>query len=161
MDGTLTLIFTIGHSVHPLTHLFGLLADQGVKTLADVRSQPYSRWAPHFNKSRLEKTAPEYGFNYLFLGRELGGRPRDSALWHPNGGPDYELVAASPAFARGMDILVREADLAPTAIMCAEEDPARCHRQGLLAPALTARGFEVIHIRGNGRTLAEQGQLFS
>jgi uncharacterized protein (DUF488 family) len=153
-------IYTIGHALHSMEHLLALLACPGIKTLADIRSQPYSRRAPHFNKNRLEKTAPESGLNYLFLGRELGGRPSDRALYRPDGRPDYALLAASPAFAQGLDRLVLEAGQAPTAVMCAEEDPARCHRRGLLAPALAAQGFEVLHIRGDGRIQAEQTGLF-
>ena len=160
MDQVLTAIYTIGHSLHSQTQFFDLLARLGIKTLVDVRSQPYSRRAPHFNKGCLEEAALRSGLKYVYLGRELGGRPRDPALCQPGGGPDYALLAASPAFAQGLDRLAREAGRALTAVMCAEEDPARCHRKILLAPALLARGFMVKHIRRDGRIQNEEAGLF-
>jgi uncharacterized protein (DUF488 family) len=39
--------------------------------------------------------------------------------------------------------------------MCSEEDPARCHRRLLVTRALTGRGVEVRHIRGNGSVVTE------
>jgi uncharacterized protein (DUF488 family) len=41
-------------------------------------------------------------------------------------------------------------------IMCAEEDPARCHRRLLVGRTLVARGVEVRHIRGSGALEAEE-----
>lgn len=35
-------------------------------------------------------------------------------------------------------------------MMCAEEDPARCHRKHLLGNPLAAAGVEILHIRGVG-----------
>ena len=44
-------IFTIGHSTHPLDRFLGLLAQQHIETVVDIRRFPGSRKFPHFNQT--------------------------------------------------------------------------------------------------------------
>lgn len=150
-------IFTIGHSRHPIGHFTGLLDGHGIRTLADVRTRPYSKWAPQFRRSPLAGSLDTAGVLYVFLGSELGGRPSGQELYAPDGRIDYARRAAAPDFLAGIGRLEALADAQPTVMMCAEEDPRRCHRQLLIAPALEARGARVVHIRGDGR-LEESGK---
>lgn len=62
----------------------------------------------------------------------------------------FALVAASEPFRAALDMLTLEAGIGRTAIMCAEDDPRKCHRYHLVTPRLVERGFTVLHIRGNG-----------
>ena len=71
------MIYTIGHSTHPIEHFISLLHGHGVDALADVRSVPYSRYNPQFNREALSETLKEQGIAYVFLGKELGGRSKD------------------------------------------------------------------------------------
>jgi uncharacterized protein (DUF488 family) len=59
--------------------------------------------------------------------------------------------ASEPEFRAGLTHLLGLAEGKRVAIMCAEEDPARCHRSVLIAPALRERGVAVVHLRGHGR----------
>ena len=68
-------IFTIGHSNHSLEVFINLLQSHKIDVHVDVRSKPFSRFSPQFNKEGLEKTVKVSGIKYLFMGRELGGRP--------------------------------------------------------------------------------------
>ena len=67
---TAAAILTLGHSNHPLERFLGLLAEHGVTAVADVRSAPYSRFCPHFNRRALSSALEARGIQYLFLGRE-------------------------------------------------------------------------------------------
>lgn len=137
-------IFTVGHAAHATEHLFALLGAQGVELLVDIRSQPFSRHAPQHSKHPLEQAAACRGLGYRFLGRALGGRPSPADLRRPR-----EERAA--AFDAALDEVLGLARAQRLALLCAEEDPARCHRHHLLARALLARGAEVLHLRGDGR----------
>ncbi len=150
-----TTIYTLGHSNHTAEHFISLLRQHGVATLADVRSHPYSRWAPQFRKDVLSRSLGAAGIEYVFLGRELGGRPDGAELYTGDGKVDYARRAQAADFQAGIEQLVVIARGRPTAILCAEEDPSRCHRRLLVAPALLGKGIAVEHIRGDGRHEAE------
>jgi uncharacterized protein (DUF488 family) len=74
-------VLTIGHSTHPIETFLGLLHQHGVTAVADVRSAPYSRFNPQFNKDALEHDLKEHGIRYVFLGRELGARSDDPSCY--------------------------------------------------------------------------------
>lgn len=148
-------IFTIGHSNQPLERLIALLRQHHIDVLADVRSQPYSRYVPHFNAEPLKAALVAAGLQYVYLGAELGGMPRDPALQDADGNVDYGRVAASALFQAGIDRV--ESGLAKyrVTLMCAEENPSHCHRRKLITPALLTRGIDVLHIRGDGQLESE------
>ncbi|GFK94814.1 hypothetical protein NNJEOMEG_02662 [Fundidesulfovibrio magnetotacticus] len=141
---------TIGLSNHSPERFLELLRLHGIDAVADVRSRPYARYAKHFRKEPLERLLRGAGVAYVFLGHLVGGKPDDPALLGQDGLPDYERIAASPGFAEGIARIVQGARRYTVALACAEEDPSRCHRSLLIAPALAARGVRVLHIRGHG-----------
>lgn len=146
------LIYTIGHSNHPIERFIGLLQAASIETLVDVRSHPGSRFNPHFNQAVLASALVAKGIAYRWLGEALGGKPKDRALCGPYGRPDYAKMASTPVFRAGIDALIAMVEASSSAMMCAEEDPARCHRSLLVAPVLSARGIAIRHIRGDGET---------
>jgi uncharacterized protein (DUF488 family) len=150
------VVYTIGHSRHRLAAFVALLKKYGVKMVADARSAPYSRIAPHFNYGELEPALVKYFMYYKYMGNMIGGKPADTAYALASGGVDYEKLGASPKFVTGLDRLADLARGQATAVMCSEEDPAKCHRALLIAPGLIARGFEVRHIRGDGSAVAHE-----
>jgi len=150
-ESTGPTIFTIGHSNHPAEHFLDLLRANGVTAVADVRSKPYTRYAKHFCREPASRQLRASSIAYVFLGDLIGGKPDDPDLLGSDGKPDYVRIAASPAFATGIDRLVAGAASHVIALMCGEEDPSACHRHHLIAPALAARGLTVRHIRGDGR----------
>lgn len=143
-------VFTIGHSSHAADRFIGLLRGQGVACLADVRSQPASRFAPQFSRAALEDWLAGAGIAYRWLGAALGGRPRDAAVYRPDGRVDYATRAMQPDFIAGISELLKLAAERPTAIMCAERNPLQCHRTHLVTPALLAQGVTVRHILADG-----------
>jgi uncharacterized protein (DUF488 family) len=146
-------LFTVGHSSHALARLAALLAGHGVTQVADVRRWPRSRRHPHFDDDALAVELAPHGIAYAHLA-ELGGH-RDPVAGSVNDGWDvpafngYADHLRSPEFARGLARLDALAAVRPTAVMCAEGDWRRCHRQ-LLADVLVLRGAVVSHIAPDG-----------
>jgi uncharacterized protein (DUF488 family) len=150
-QGTLKdLVYTVGHSNHSADTFLRLLKGYGIEVLVDTRSHPYSRHAPHFNARALEAALSKVGIGYLFLGGELGGRPEGGEFYDAKGRVDYVLVGCSRPFLDGISRLEKELRTHPAALLCSEEDPARCHRRLLVGRALEERGFTLRHIRGDG-----------
>ncbi|MFC3676416.1 DUF488 domain-containing protein [Ferrovibrio xuzhouensis] len=143
-------VFTVGHSSHTAEYFAGLLQGQGVECLADVRSQPASRFAPQFSRAGLEGGLAGAGIAYRWLGAALGGRPHDAAVYRADGRVDYAARALQPDFIAGISELLKLAADRPTVIMCAERDPLQCHRTHLVTPALLAQGVVVRHILADG-----------
>lgn len=143
-------VLTIGHSTHPLPAFLALLRKHAVTAVADVRSAPYSRFNPHFNKTELERSLKAEGIRYVFLGRELGARS-DDPYCYEKGRVQYARLARTEAFRQGIERLRRGTAEHRIACMCAEREPLECHRTLLVARALEAEGLEVAHIHADGR----------
>ena len=143
-------IFSIGHSNHSLEKFLGLLEEHEIEVLVDVRSHPASRFAPHFNKDELKAAVNSRGVKYLFMGRELGGRPKGDEFYDEDGRVEYRLFAKSGTFREGVRRVKDGARRFRVALMCSEEDPTGCHRELLVGRVLREEGLEVRHIRGTG-----------
>ena len=143
-------MFTVGHSNHSAEKFAVLLRRHGIEVLVDVRSRPYSRHAPQFNATGIEATLSGDGIRYLYLGRELGGRPEEETFYDAKGRVDYALVERSRPFLDGIKRVEWEIQGNRITLLCSEEDPARCHRRLLVGRALMERGFTLRHIRGDG-----------
>jgi uncharacterized protein (DUF488 family) len=145
-----SIILTIGHSTHSLGQFVALLASHGVTVLADVRSTPFSRFNPQFNKDAIARGLKEHGIKYVFLGVELGARSSDRALYD-GGRVSYARLAQTERFKQGIERVLRGAEEHRIALMCAEKEPLECHRTLLVARVLEDRGVDVSHILGDGR----------
>ncbi len=149
-------LFTIGHSNQSLDNFIKLLKDNEVQVLVDVRSYPRSKFASQFDSVPLKKAIAAKGIEYLYLGRELGGKPNNSTFYDEEGHVLYNLVAQSPSFLKSIKRLVSGIDKKRTiSLMCSEEDPEHCHRRLLIGRALAQYGIVELHIRGNGQIQTE------
>lgn len=143
------LVYTIGHSTHSSQKLVSLLVRHKVTAVADVRSQPYSRINPHFNKEKLRADLKAAGITYVFLGRELGARTEDQGCY-VDGKVQYDLLARTELFRQGIQRIIKGMSTHLIALMCSEKDPLDCHRTILVARYLVAQGINVQHIRESG-----------
>jgi len=142
--------FTIGHSTHPQGRFIDLLLRHGITALCDVRSQPYSRVNPQFNREELKKSLRGCGIRYVFLGKELGGRSEDPTCYE-HGKVQYERMARTDLFRHGLERVKNGMKNYRLALMCAEKEPLECHRTILVARHLVALGVDVRHILADGR----------
>ncbi|HEX5078250.1 MAG TPA: DUF488 domain-containing protein [Geminicoccaceae bacterium] len=142
-------LFTIGHSNHPVDDFLALLARQRVETVADVRSVPYSRFAPQYRKAALAAALAAAGIGYLFLGAQLGGKPRRGELAAAR--LDYAGRVREPTFRDGIAQLLAAVRQARVALLCRERDPLDCHRLHLICRHLAPAGLDIRHILPDGR----------
>lgn len=144
-------LFTIGHSNHPEKVFIELLKRHEIDVLVDVRSQPTSSYNPQFNDRYLKALLSESRIQYLFMGKQLGGRPEGDDFFDEAGHALYYQMAQSAEFLAGIERLERGVLQHRVAIMCSEEDPAVCHRHLLVTRVIGERGINVQHIRADGR----------
>jgi len=153
-------LFSIGHSNAGIDAFINLLRLYEIAALVDTRSQPYSRYNQHFSREHLKRSLEEAGIDYIYLGKEIGGRPEDHALYFQNGKVDYDLVAQSPLYLAGIKRLLALASHRRVAFMCAEADYKSCHRYWLITRTLTSRGIAVRHILHTGDSVVSQASEF-
>lgn len=152
------IVLTIGHSTYSIDTFVNLLQQNDVNAVADVRSMPYSRYNPQFNREDLEAALKQYGIKYVFLGRELGARSDDPSCYE-NGRVQYRRLAQTELFQSGLQRVIRGAQDYRIALMCAEKEPLECHRTLLVAQELVAQGVTIQHILSNGRIEAHEATL--
>jgi uncharacterized protein (DUF488 family) len=149
------VIFTVGHSTHPIDRFLELLGEHRIALLADVRSFPSSRRWPQFNQAALEQSLCRAGIEYRWL-RRLGGRRHgvrsDSphTAWTHPAFRSYADYIETAEFDAGLAELIDAATKARTAYMCSEALWWRCHRR-IISDVLLVRGWDVEHILPDGK----------
>jgi uncharacterized protein (DUF488 family) len=144
------MIYTVGHSKHPIERFVALLQQHAIDALADVRSTPYSRFNPQFNREKLQATLAVAGIRYVFLGDELGARSKDPSCYDEEGRVSYAKLAQTAPFRAGIERLLTGMQQHQIAIMCAEREPLDCHRTILVSRELERAGVPVTHILQDG-----------
>ena len=144
-------LFTIGHSNHSLNHFLELLLAYQVSAIVDVRSSPYSKYSPHFNKDLLESALRDADIDYVFLGRELGAQRSEDGCYI-DGQAKYDRIAHLSTFRRGLEIVLQGVEHCRVALMCSESDPITCHRTILVCRELKriCPDLKITHILGDG-----------
>jgi len=148
-------LYTIGHSNHSLERLMALLAMHGITAVGDVRSQPYSRRNPQFNRESFQKSLNSRNIAYVFLGQELGAR-RDDPACYQDGRVVFSLVAETALFKEGLTRVRTGMQDYRICLMCAEKDPVFCHRFVLVCRHLRKENTGIRHILEDG-SLEGQG----
>src|SRR3954454_7052667 len=143
------IVYTIGHSNGTVERLLELLRAHAITAVADVRSRPYSRFNPQFNREALASELKKCGLEYVFLGQELGARSDDPTCYR-GGRAQYSLMAKTTVFEQGIQRLYAGMERFQVALMCAEKEPLACHRSILISRALEERGIRVKHILEDG-----------
>src|SRR5207249_2864348 len=129
-------VYSVGHSNGDLVAFIELLRQSEVETLVDIRSQPYSRYAPQFNLEALERAVRSAGIRFEYMGRELGGRPVGREFYDGRGHVDYARLAQSHTFDAGLRDIIERAGDCRLALMFSEESPESCHRRLLIGRVL-------------------------
>ncbi len=141
------VIYTIGHSSHPIEVFLDLLKTFSINCLIDVRSMAASAYNPQYNKVPLSDFLKQNGITYLHFAEEFGARHTDPDLLDDDGKVNFELVRRSWNFKTGVERLWQGIEKGFTiALMCSESEPFDCHRFSMISIALEKEGMEVIHI---------------
>ncbi len=150
-------LYTVGHSNHPIDYLIKLLKRYDIDTIVDVRSYPYSRYNPQYNREEFVKYLQHENMDYLYLGDCLGGRTNDPQ-YVIKGKVKYEKLAASQAFQEGLQRVINGIRQHRIVLLCAEKDPLQCHRSILITRHLREEPFNILHILADGK-LETQEQI--
>ncbi len=142
-------LYTIGHSNHSEDYFIDLLKKCGITAVADVRSSPYSRYNPHFNRENIIRTLKNHNIAYVFLGKELGPRADDPSCY-VDGKVSYRRLAETQLFKSGVCRLEEGMKNYRVTIMCSEKDPIFCHRMVLICRSLRQRDVNIEHILEDG-----------
>jgi uncharacterized protein (DUF488 family) len=142
-------LYSIGHGNQSEESFIKLLKEHAIDFVGDVRSIPYSKYNPHFNREQLKPALAENGIRYLYMGDQLGGRPGDPGCYNANGKIDYSILSEKDFFKEGIRRLVVAAQKnIRLAIMCSETDPEKCHRSKLIGKVLAQERIQLLHITG-------------
>ena len=151
-------VLTIGHSTHTFEEFLALLRQHDVTVVADVRSAPYSRFNPQFNRDVVASALDAEGIQYVYLGNELGGRSGGLECYK-DGRIRYERVRKTKSFRNGLVRVVDGAARHRIALMCVEKEPLDCHRTLMVSLALEEKGVEVAHIHADGHLEPHDGAM--
>lgn len=153
-------IFTIGHSNLDSNQLINHLKQHDIDAIIDVRSKPYSKYTPQFNKEAFGHICKNNQIKYYYLGDLLGGKPDDPSVIINSNKIDYNLLSQKDYFIRGIHKLLSIIKNHNTCIMCSEGHPNKCHRNLLISPILEKHNINVFHILPNGEAVtSDQFQL--
>jgi len=145
-------LYTIGHGNRKQDDFLALLQEYNIQYLVDVRSQPFSKFNPQFNRNDLKFFLERNGVRYVFMGDTIGGRPIDNSCYDHDGKVDYEVVKTKSFFLQGIERLkiAYNKDI-NVVIMCSESKPCECHRSKLIGRVLNAENIILRHIDENGK----------
>lgn len=149
--------YSVGHSTYEIEFFISLVQRYDINCIVDVRSTPYSKYSPQFNKENLGKSLRRAGIKYLSFGEEFGARRNEQDLLFKDGKVDFGKVIKSDSFSTGVNRIKNgiSKDLV-IGIMCAEKDPFECHRFALVARGLKDNGVETEHILSNGELITNR-----
>ncbi len=142
-------LFTIGHSTHSAGRLIELLGQHSINAVADVRSSPYSSYNPQFNRELLQKELENAHIEYVYMGKELGARSNDPGCYK-DGTVQFDLVAQTSLFQKGLSRLKKGIQSYRIALLCAEKDPVSCHRTMLICRNIRSEELTIQHILEDG-----------
>jgi uncharacterized protein (DUF488 family) len=149
-------LWTIGHSNHELDRFLALVRGAAIAYVVDVRSSPYSRYSPQFNREQLERALARNSIGYLFLGTALGGRPDQDEHYDADGHALYAPMAARPEFQQGIARVLHGATRHRLGLLCGCGRPQDCHRRLLVGKVLCERGAELRHVLPDGDVMTER-----
>jgi uncharacterized protein (DUF488 family) len=138
-------LFTRGYSKHSLESFLATIQKYRINAIVDVRSIPFSKFKPEFNKDTLYNYLKSNNIEYVFLGNECGARFDDPKCYR-NGKADYKLISKHRKFQEGLNRIQEGSKKYKIAIMCAEKDPINCHRMILICRNLKHTGLKIFHV---------------
>lgn len=145
-------LYTIGHGNRKPEEFLDLLKKFDIEFLIDVRSQPFSKFNPHFNQNELKFFLERNEIKYVFMGDSIGGRPKDNTCYDDEGKVDYEAVRTKDFFIEGIERLKKAySKEIKVVIMCSESKPCECHRSKLIGRALDLEKINLNHIDEKGK----------
>ncbi|MDR3223324.1 MAG: DUF488 domain-containing protein [Methanobrevibacter sp.] len=151
-------IFSIGHSAHDINVFIKLLKKNKINKILDVRSVPFSKHTPQFNRESIKSKLKNEDIEYKFMGDVFGARQKDESLYSPEGFLDFDKVRETNKFKDAVDnIIINEINKGKSiSLMCSEKNPIDCHRTILVGRAFDNKKVKVEHILTDGTTISQK-----
>ncbi|MDR0370794.1 MAG: DUF488 domain-containing protein [Prevotellaceae bacterium] len=150
-------LYSIGHGNKRISIFIQELHSFGIEYLLDIRTKPFSRWHPQFNRSSLQSELEKCGITYVFLGDALGGLPDDSACYDSDGKIRYDVLKEKDFFKQGLQRLITACEKEiRIAIMCSETNPGACHRSKLIGEELRKCNIPLHHIISQNKQKSQE-----
>jgi len=147
---------TVGHSNYSFDMFIKIIKSHQINCVMDIRSIPYSRRNPQFNRETLSTDLQLHEIGYRYMGDRLGGRHTDPKVLLPDGKVDFSRVRELALFQEGIQQVVAEiSNGLRISLLCAEKEPFDCHRFLLVSPALVRAGVTVSHILAEGKIVSQ------
>lgn len=138
-------IYTVGHNSLNFMQFITLIQANNITHIVDIRSIPYSKYAPWSDKSRLSELLRPFKIHYTYLGHKLGGIKTSTEIRAKQHGTSTQAV-----YDEAIQVLLQLSMRGNPTLLCAEGDPAKCHRQHIIAQSLLDSGIKVLHILQDG-----------
>ena len=151
-------VWTVGHSKHEINDFIEILCKHKIQVVVDVRTSPFSKMAPQFNKDQLSAALAASDIDLMHMGAALGGRPTQEEFYDVKGHVFYDMMSETEEFKSGILRLVKGMERFRVAVMCSEGSPDKCHRTLLVGRVLQQMGHKVVNILPDG-TCEEQDDL--
>lgn len=142
-------IFTIGYSIHNLDSFINIMKKYKITVIADVRSQPFSKYKPEFNRDTFHNNLKKNKISYIYLGEECGARSSNPECYI-NGKANYKLIANTEIFKNCINRIKKGISKYNICLMCAEKDPINCHRTILICRNLRSKNLKIKHLLFDG-----------
>ncbi|MBK9292481.1 MAG: DUF488 domain-containing protein [Bacteroidetes bacterium] len=146
------MIYSIGHGNKNFEDFLKELSSFNIRYLIDVRTSPYSKYNPQYNRELLKNNLEAANITYVYMGDNLGGLPSDRSCYI-DGKVSYDLIKDKEFFKEGLARLIKayEKDI-NVAVMCSESKPEECHRSKLIGQELLKKGITIQHITEPDKT---------
>lgn len=151
-------LYSIGHGQKTLDEFISELKSFDIQFLVDVRTSPFSKWAPYFNQGIIENWLNTAHIKYTYMGNFIGGRPQNDTCYDENGFFDYKKMAEENEFKIGINrLVIANSKSCRVAVMCSESDPAECHRSKLIGRELYfSFDLKMAHIIGINKSISQE-----
>lgn len=143
------MIYSIGYSTYKFNSFLSILKKHRIDCLVDVRSLPYSKSFPDYNREVLCKALEDNGIQYCDFSLEFGARQESPDFYTKDMILDFEKYISSEQFQAGVARLLGiHAQGKNIALMCAERNPLDCHRAIMISRGLKQNATMIYHIVG-------------
>lgn len=144
------VIFTIGHSNLDISDFINLLLANKIELVVDVRSAPYSKLYPHFNRNPLAASLIKNSIKYIFLGDSVGGRSNNLKDFS-KGRVEYKKIAEKKEYISSINTIIQNSSKYKIVLMCSEKEPLECHRTLLISRSIETHTVKILHIHRDGQ----------
>lgn len=150
-------LYTIGHSLYDKEKFLKLIKNYNINYLLDVRSTPYSKYAPQYNADVIGKYLEENSVRYVPMGKRFGARQKDMSLYDEDGILDFSKTRQTVFFQNAVGSVLKGLDSGSNIVlMCTEKNPIECHRTILISKSFYDIGVPVKHILSNGKYVTQE-----